>query len=339
MARAKQDSLRYSGFEMERLTLALLISLLLHLAIWGGYEGGKKLGWWEKLRQLTQAHQAAKKNPPPPPVTQQAEEPEIFVDVSHAEPDPPKQTKYYSNKNSIAANPNAHRDEKQPELNGKQKLVPKTEDAPRLVKLQPTPPPQPAQPPEKPQEQPAPEVPPAKPAPPNDPMSLGDLHLAKITDATTANQQQPQQPTQAPRERPRTLKAAQAQQPQLPGQQMQQAGGVRRQRLWSSLDARATPFGDYDRAIVEAVTDHWYALLDSRHFAQDRTGKVILKFKLKYDGTITEMQPLESTVGETLNYVCQEAIEEAAPFAAWPPDMRRMIADNYREISFVFYYY
>jgi outer membrane biosynthesis protein TonB len=331
MARAKQDSLRYSSFETERLTLALLISLLLHLAVWGGYEGGKKLGWWEKLRQLTQTHQAAKKNPPAPAV-QQTEEPEIFVDVSHAEPEPPKQTKYYSNKNSIAANPNAHRDEKQPELNGKQKMVPKTEDTPRLVKLQPTPPPQPAQP----QEKPAPETPPAKPAPPNDPMSLGDLQLAKTTDANAANPQQAQPPQ---RERPRTLKAAQAQQPQLPGQQMQQAGGVRRQRLWSSLDARATPFGDYDRAIVEAVTDHWYALLDSRHFAQDRTGKVILKFKLKYDGTITEMQPLESTVGETLNYVCQEAIEEAAPFAAWPPDMRRMIADNYREISFVFYYY
>ena len=51
------------------------------------------------------------------------------------------------------------------------------------------------------------------------------------------------------------------------------------------------------------------------------------------------MSTLENTVGETLNYVCQEAIEESAPFAAWPSDMRRQIADNYREISFVFYYY
>jgi hypothetical protein len=109
--------------------------------------------------------------------------------------------------------------------------------------------------------------------------------------------------------------------------------------VWSSLDARATSFGDYDRAIIEAVTDHWYALLDSRHFAQDRTGKVIVRFKLRYDGSISEMSTLENTVGETLNYVCQEAIEESAPFAAWPSDMRRQIADNYREISFVFYYY
>jgi len=161
------------------------------------------------------------------------------------------------------------------------------------------------------------------------------LQLAKLTDPTATSQQQQQQQ----HERPRTLKVAQAQQAKLPGQAMKQDGGARRVRQWAALDAKATAFGDYDRAIVEAVTDHWYALLDSRHFAQDRTGKVILRFKLRYDGSITEMQTLENTVGETLNYVCQEAIEESAPFAEWPPDMRRMIADNYREISFVFYYY
>jgi hypothetical protein len=332
MARAKQDSLRYSGFEMERLLVALLLSLLLHLAVWGGYEGGKKLGWWEKLHQLAQRHQAARKIPPPAPPPEMVE-PEIFVDVSHPEAEAPKPTKYYSNKNSIAANPNANHDEKTPKIEGSQKNVPKTEDAPRLVKLQPTPPQQQPTPQEKPQPQPAQETPPTKPSPPASPLNMGDLQLAKLTDPTATSPQQPQH------ERPRTLKQAQAQQPKLPGQAMQQNGGVRRQRVWSSLDARATAFGDYDRAIVEAVTDHWYALLDSRHFAQDRTGKVILRFKLRYDGSITEMQTLENTVGETLNYVCQEAVEESAPFAEWPPDMRRMIAENYRDISFTFYYY
>ena len=51
------------------------------------------------------------------------------------------------------------------------------------------------------------------------------------------------------------------------------------------------------------------------------------------------MQTLENTVGELLGYLCQEAIEEAAPFAKWPPDMVRMIGANYREITFTFYYY
>ena len=293
--------MRYSGFEMERLLVALLLSLLLHLVVWGGYEGGKKLGWWEKLHQLAQRHQAARKIPPPAPPPEMVE-PEIFVDVSHPEAEAPKQTKYYSNKNSIAANPNASHDEKQPKIEGSQKNVPKTEDAPRLVKLQPTPPPQQPQvkPTPQPAPQPEPETPPTKPSPLASPMNMGDLQLAKLTDPTATSQQQQQQQ----HERPRTLKVAQAQQAKLPGQAMKQDGGARRVRQWAALDAKATAFGDYDRAIVEAVTDHWYALLDSRHFAQDRTGKVILRFKLRYDGSITEMQTLENTVGETLNYVC-----------------------------------
>jgi len=337
MARAAKESLRYSRFESERLVAALLLSLLLHLAAWGVFEGGKKLGWWEKLHRLTRPQQMARKYPAQKPAPPAEVEQEIFLDVSHADAEPPKRAKYYSNKNSLAANPDASRNEAQPQLNGKQKDTAKTEDVPRLVKLQPTPPPQ--QPAPQPA-QPQPETPPAKPLPQSSPMNLGDLELAKVAEATAASQlQQRQQPQQPQPERPRTLKQAQAAQPRLPGQEMQQDGGVRRQRVWSSLDARATSFGDYDRAIIEAVTDHWYALLDSRHFAQDRTGKVIVRFKLRYDGSISEMSTLENTVGETLNYVCQEAIEESAPFAAWPSDMRRQIADNYREISFVFYYY
>ena len=33
------------------------------------------------------------------------------------------------------------------------------------------------------------------------------------------------------------------------------------------------------------------------------------------------------------------AIEEAAPFAPWPGEMRRTIGANYREITFTFLYY
>ncbi len=120
---------------------------------------------------------------------------------------------------------------------------------------------------------------------------------------------------------------------------MQQDGGVPRHAFTSSLDAKATPFGEYDAAIIEAVSQRWYDLLDSRRFAQDRNGKVMLRFKLKSDGSVIEVQTLENTVGDLLGYLCQEAIEEAAPFAKWPPDMVRMIGANYREVTFTFYYY
>jgi protein TonB len=324
-------SLRFSRLETGRLTAALLLSLLAHLGAWGGYEAGVKFGWWQQLHPPAWLHKTEpeKKNPPVMLVAQTAE-PSVFVDVSHADTDAPKQTKYYSNKNSHAANPDTTTDSNKPKLNGKQKDMAKTEDVPRLPKLQPTPPP-----PEPPAE-PAPEPKPVEPVHLSSPMNLGDLKLSKPQDNPTSAHLATQTPP-APK-RPRTLKEAMAQQP-LPGQQMRQDGGVRRHAVWSSLDAKATAFGEYDRKIVEAVTQHWYDLLDSRHFAQDRTGKVILRFKLKYDGSVEEMHTLENTVGELLCYVCSESIQQSAPFEKWPEDMHRMIGANYREITFTFYYY
>jgi TonB family protein len=120
---------------------------------------------------------------------------------------------------------------------------------------------------------------------------------------------------------------------------MQQDGGVKRHALSSSLDAMATPFGAYDRAIVEAISQRWYDLLDSQQFADSRTGKVTVDFHLNPDGSVTELKISGNSVGDLLGYVCQNAIEEAAPFAKWPSDMRRMVGANFREITFTFYYY
>ena len=326
MVRTEIRSLRPSRLELRRLTVALLISLLLHLGTWGGYELGKKLGWWQRLHAPAWMQKLEKKTPPVQMAKKENEPPVVFVDVSHAEPEPPKKTAYYSNKSSQAANPDANKETPQPKLDGKLRNFPKTEDVPTLPKLQPTPP-----------QQPTPETKPTEDTHPHDPMSLGDLKLNKPVEPkpTTQNSDQPPQ-------RPRTLKQAQAQQQppdQMPGQKLQQDGGVRRQRIWSSLDVKATAFGDYDRAIIDAVTTRWYDLLDSRRFAMDRTGKVIVHFKLKFDGTVDELEIQENTVGELLGYVCEESIQEAAPFGKWPSDMRREIGANYRDISFSFYYY
>ena len=57
------------------------------------------------------------------------------------------------------------------------------------------------------------------------------------------------------------------------------------------------------------------------------------------DGSVIEMQMLENTVGDLLGYLCQEAIEEAAPFGKWPSDMTRLTGTNYRVITIDFVYY
>jgi hypothetical protein len=318
---APVDSLRLSRREMRRLSLVLALSLLLHLLGWGGYEAGRELGWWQRWHWPTWLpHLAILKVKPPPP--ENKDEQLVFVDVSQPSAEAPKNTKYYSSQNSRAADATKG-DKEIPQLNGKQIEVVKTENVPRpsVNKLQPSPP--------TPQQKPSPAAAQPKPLPANQP---GDLTLGR---PETSDKSPPQEEP-----RPRTVKQALAQQSQrLPGPQMRQEGGARRTAIASSLDVKSTPFGAYDAALVEAVTSRWYGLLDSQQFAMDRSGKVTLRFRLNYDGTITDMIVVQNTVGDLLGYVCQKAISDPSPYAPWPSDMRRMVGENYREITFTFYYY
>jgi hypothetical protein len=308
---AQFDSLRFSSPEMRRLGLALALSLGLHLFVWSGYEAGKHLGVWQRLQWPAWLyHLAIMKVVPGPTARQNNQEPLIFMEVAQPTAEAPQNAKNYSSQNSLAADP-TRGNKDVPQLNGKQTEIAKTENVPRPVfnKLQPaTPAPQP-------KSQPA--------------VQPGDLTLGK-----PENSQQQEQP------RPRTVSKALAQQAsRLPGVQMKQEGGTPRPALVPSFDVKATPFGAYDAAFIEAVTQRWYDLLDSRQFAMDRTGKVMLRFHLNYDGSIADMKVLGNTVGDVLGYVCQKAVTDPAPFAPWPGDMRRMIGENYREITFTFYYY
>jgi hypothetical protein len=314
----KVDSVRFSRFEKKRLAWALALSLAAHFLVWGGYELGQKIGLWQKLHWPSHKQLAVKKVTPPV----QESDPTIFLDVDQATPDAPKSAKYYSAKNSRAAQSEAGPDLNQPKLNGKQTDVPDTKDVPRTpnTKVQPAPAPQPPT-----QEKMA--------APPPSLLQPGDLKLAKLETSPEKNDTPP---------KPRTLAEARAQQqaasprPQI---QMQQNGGTRRIAVVPSLDARSTPFGDYDKKFIEAVEQRWYDLLDSQQFAMDRTGKVTVQFRLHYDGSISDMEVLQNTVGYLLCLVCQKAVTDPAPFEAWPSDMRRMVGENYREMIFTFYYY
>jgi len=292
---------------MRRLGLVLALSLAVHVLGWGGYEAGKGLGWWQQWHWPTWLPRLVVMKIQPPP---QNEQQLTFVEVAQPAAEAPQNTKYYSSQNSRAADP-TRGNKDVPQLSGKHTEVVKTENVPRqnVNKLQPS------------SLASQPKSPPAT--------RPGDLTLGMPKDAPS--QEQP---------RPRTVKQANEQQShRLPGQQTRQEGGMRRPALVPSLDVKATPFGAYDEALVEAVKQRWYDLLDSQQFAMDRNGKVTLRFHLNYDGTITEMTVLQNTVGELLGYVCQKAVSDPAPFAPWPSDMRRMVGENYREITFTFYYY
>jgi hypothetical protein len=302
-------SLRLNRPELRRLSLALALSLTVHLLGWGGYAAGKEFGWWQQWHRpawLPRIPLLNIKSLPPPDQDQQL----VFVEVPRPSAEAPDQTKYYSSQNSRAADPTPGNKDV-PQLNGKQTEIVKTETVLR------------------PDFNKSPPAPPEPPEPPPAAARPGDLTLGKPDPSSSSE-----------KPRPRTVKEARAQQPsRLPGPQMKQPGGMRRQALVPSLDVKATAFGAYDAALIEAVTQRWYDLLDSQQFSMDRTGKVILKFHLNYDGTITDMNVVQNTVGDLLGYVCQKAISDPAPFARWPGEMRREIGKNYREITFTFYYY
>jgi len=430
IARMSRWSLRLEQAEVSRLAWAFAISLAFHLLVYTTYHTGKKYHIWQNLHLPAWVHPPkllaqliTPKLTPPPPRRQDV--PVVFVNVSPAQatPEPPKEAKYYSDKNSLAANPSADKITDKPKIDGKHPELVKTEDVPRpeFTPLQPSPPPQPPKetqppPPEPPKEtkpppseppkeiKPAPQPPkeikppppeppketkPApqppketKPLPPEPPKEIkpapqppketkpvlpkppeetkpppvesskealaeakpkpvytpGDLTLAKPSPTpspiaeSVANEVKPQ--------RPRTVNQAlaQLQQSQLPGEKMQQDGGVARRHELASLDTKATPFGAYDSALVRAISQKWYDLLDARDYASDSRGKVVLQFRLHYDGRVSDMNMSENTAGQVLGLLCQKAVLEPAPFAAWPSDMRRTLGDT-RNIQFTFYYY
>ncbi len=327
MARAELSSLRLSRSDTERLLIALVLSLCVHLAVWGGFEVGKKLGWWNEWHLPAWLHKTVKKTTPPQILAQNQVEPQIFVDVTESDPVPPKKTIYYSDQNSHAANPDEDKNSNQPKLNGKRPDTLKTEDITRLSKKQSAPPPSE-------QLHPSPEKTTTEKENPSSPMNLGDVKVTKPAENPAAQSQKPA-PPQPPR--PRTLNEA-LEQKHLPGLQMKLNGGAR-PRIHAAFDVTKSITGDYDRAVIDAVTEHWYSLLDKQNYAMDRTGQVAVRFKLEYDGTVRDVHIEQSNVGDLWTIVCQAAIEDSAPFGKWPEGMSNAIGANYREITFTFDYY
>ncbi len=326
---------------MKPLVWAFAISIGAHLVIYGTFELGQRLGWWKRdfapawLRRLTLAP-LERKQPEKNLAALQQSLPLVLVEVdpTQATHDAPKNAKYYASQNSKAANPDAKLETDQPKLNGTQIHVPKTENTPKskAMPLQPAPPkPAPTQAQDKPESQPKPE------------QKVGDLAMAKPPDPKPADPKpidpKPPEPADAAVEthqRPRTLAEAMARQ-NIHGEAMKQDGGVKNHRV-ESLDAIGTPFGEYDAEIVHAIQMRWDTLLAQQTFVRDRTGRVVLEFRLNYDGRITDMKVVETTVDELLTYLCQRSITEPSPYRAWPVELRRIMQEDYREVRFTFYY-
>ncbi len=316
------------------LATALVLSVMIHLALFGAWKVGDGLGWWKHspewlntwTRWLAKTHFVllpklieARLQPPPPAVTI----PVTFVEVDPetATPEPPQNARYYSSLNAKASNPDATVEKETPKIESPQDKVPrvmekeKEKEEPKPFPLQPTAPTQP-----KPEEAGAPDVKP------------GDMALRKPSEGelpmdTVSNR---------PKDRPRTLAAARAAKGLLSGEPIKSDGGVRN-RGKLAFDTKSTPFGEYDRLLIAAVEQTWHQLLED-HRGNQRSGRVVVTFKLNSDGRITELRVADNDAGEIYGLICQRAILDPAPFKKWPPDMLRTIGAHTRELRFTFYY-
>lgn len=321
--------------------------------------------------------EVVQKPPPPQPTNSLALPKEIPLTFIEVEPDvaapaPPDAPKFYSTANSQAANPEPRKDTPMPESDGRQQQMARLRDVPRavltppppppVVAPRPTPPPPAAPPapkkteitlqptPPKPKDLPVPQPPkaeppkpePPKPEPPK-PEAPKPVEVAKVLPPKAealkpdpAKDPAPADPAAGLRPRIRSLAQAR-QQAGLTGEKMKQEGGVKRPgRL--AVDAKSTPFGEYDAALIKAVQDRWYFLLDNTSVTP-RSGKVVLEFNLKFDGSIVDMRVKETEVGEVLALLCERAVTDPAPYARWPLDMHRIIGGNIRPVTFTFLYY
>lgn len=327
-SRVHEGTLRLDRIETSRLAWAFGISLAIHLLFFGSYELGRKFDLWQSIHlprwlQKSKVMTLIAPQPEKSPVPKEA--PLVYVDVNpdQATPEPPKDARYYSNRNSKAANPEADKDVDIPKINGNQTQVAKAEDTPRSPydKLMPD------------FNRAAREQEEAR-ARDSTPVPPGDLAMAK-PDATLRRDD-----GTAEEPKPRTIKEALMRRNRntLEGQKMKQEGGVGRIRLDPGFDTKATPFGQYDAEFIQAVQARWDDLLDNISFDGYRRGRVVLEFHLNFDGRITDMKVLDNNVGEVLGLLCQKAVLDPAPFDRWPREMRLMVDKDYREIKFTFYY-
>ena len=290
-------------------------------------------------------------------------QPTIFFDAdpSLATEDKPDDTPYYAIIDSLAGNPDTSKDLDQPELEGQQDLVHKTTDTGPTEQLTE----------EQPYESLQPYFPDADEIPPVEPMDIenedvvvnevdvtedhteaepeesvevvsDDSKLSDAAEILTNVQPRPvtpqQRPATTPQDRPRTLAEAKKRSGMLIGESMQQEGGVKRFRIESSPDLLATPFGAYDAAVIQAIQQRWFGLLEGLPSARNASGKVVVKFQLTSTGEIREIDIEEDTVGVIQSLLCQRAISDPAPYGKWPNDMRRLVGADYRNIRFTFYY-
>ncbi len=133
----------------------------------------------------------------------------------------------------------------------------------------------------------------------------------------------------APAPRPRLPRA-------LPGPVKAQPVGVS-QTGSIGVNARFSQYGEYLERLVEAVSQRWHALCESRSYSE-RSARVVIEFRITREGLIRGMETVDSTSQALGVLLCRSAIEGGQPYGAWPQDMVDVLGEE-QTVTFAFHYW
>ena len=93
---------------------------------------------------------------------------------------------------------------------------------------------------------------------------------------------------------------------------------------------------EYDAKMIGRIEKRW---LELTPLIQLRgAGQVVVDFRLNYDGQVTDVRVRPTRLLGYAVEICKQAILDCAPFDPWPAEMRRLIGETGREVTFTFNY-
>ena len=365
--------------------VALLVSVLLHAMAFGSWQYRATLARMPVLSSMAKLLQVVRlpikpsalrpqtitfveveePRAPAAPKKKRAEAQQLMeTDASQVTGEKPNDAKYYSDKSTVAANPQnpTGKEGETPYLEGKETRVPSAVDVPtpsgvsQPLIVQPGSPGAAASaakpaPPASPQVAQAPPPQPKAPEQPKEvaPQGLKMVEEEKLAMATKpAAQPEMMKNTSASEPSPAAASPGAPAvptiviEPGVPGREIVArkakltATGISRTGV-ATFNVAQSPFGAYDKKIIRAVQSRWYALID-RFGMYERAGAVTVHFELLDDGQIRNMKVSDNTAGQILSLFCEKAIIESGPFEPLPDNLRALVGKEPREASFTFYY-
>ncbi len=95
-----------------------------------------------------------------------------------------------------------------------------------------------------------------------------------------------------------------------------------------AIDARFSQYGDYTQRMLEAIQSSWWSIIERSRFEGMSRGRVVVRFRLHRDGTVTDAAILSNDVSRVMSLACKDAVMAPAPYDVWRADMVALYGES-----------